>query len=128
TELEIRSGEFFSIIGPSGSGKTTLLGAIAGFIPPSSGKIELDDVDISGLPPYQRNLGMVFQNYALFPHMSVFENVAFPLRLRGLSSADIEKRVRDMLATVRLEGMASRKPSQLSGGQQQRVALARSAV
>jgi len=128
TNLEIEPGEFFSIIGPSGSGKTTVLGAIAGFTPPSSGRIEVDKVDIAGLPPYQRNIGMVFQNYALFPHMSVADNVAFPLKLRKQPKAAIAASVNQMLATVRLTEMAKRKPSQLSGGQQQRVALARAAV
>jgi putative spermidine/putrescine transport system ATP-binding protein len=128
TDLDIRPGEFFSIIGPSGSGKTTLLGLIAGFIPASGGRIALDDVDIAGLPPYRRNLGMVFQQYALFPHMTVFENVAFPLRLRGASAGEITRRVGEMLATVRLESVGQRKPHQLSGGQQQRIALARAAV
>jgi len=128
TSLDIEPGEFFSIIGPSGSGKTTLLGTIAGFTPPTDGRIEVDALDIAGLPPYRRNIGMVFQNYALFPHLSVFENVAFPLKLRKLSRAVIAERVAAMLATVRLTQLADRKPSQLSGGQQQRVALARAAV
>jgi len=128
TNLVIEPGEFFSIIGPSGSGKTTLLGAIAGFTPPSGGRIEVDGIDIAGLPPYHRNIGMVFQNYALFPHLSVFDNVAFPLKLRKLPRAVIAERVGAMLATVRLTQLAGRRPSQLSGGQQQRVALARAAV
>ena len=128
TNLDIQPGEFFSIIGPSGSGKTTLLGAIAGFTPPSSGRIEVDKVDIARLPPYRRNIGMVFQNYALFPHLNVFENIAFSLKLRKLPKKVIAERVAAMLATVRLTQMADRKPSQLSGGQQQRVALARAAV
>ncbi len=128
TDLVVEPGEFFSIIGPSGSGKSTLLGVVAGFIPPSGGHIEVDGKDIAVLPPYERNIGMVFQNYALFPHMSVFDNVAFPLRLRKVSSAEVTERVEHMLATVRLPDMAARRPSQLSGGQQQRVALARAAV
>ena len=128
TSLDIEPGEFFSLIGPSGSGKTTLLGAVAGFVPPSGGRIEIDGTDVAALPPYQRNIGMVFQNYALFPHMSVFDNVAFPLRLRKLPAADVEARTRKMLATVRLQDFGDRMPSQLSGGQQQRVALARAAV
>jgi len=128
TDLAVELGEFFSLIGPSGSGKTTLLGAIAGFTPPTAGRIEVDGQDIARLPPYRRNVGMVFQNYALFPHMSVFDNVAFPLRLRKLPSAEVTQRVERMLATVRLPDVAQRRPSQLSGGQQQRIALARAAV
>jgi len=128
TSLDIEPGEFFSLIGPSGSGKTTLLGTVAGFVPPTGGRIEMDGVNLAMLPPYQRNIGMVFQNYALFPHMSVFDNVAFPLRLRKLGVAAVEERTRKMLATVRLPDFGHRMPSQLSGGQQQRVALARAAV
>jgi putative spermidine/putrescine transport system ATP-binding protein len=128
TNLEIEPGEFFSLIGPSGSGKTTLLGAVAGFVPPSGGGIEIDGTDVAALPPYKRNIGMVFQSYALFPHMSVFDNIAFPLRLRKLPSAQVEERTRRMLATVRLPNFGHRMPNQLSGGQQQRVALARAAV
>ena len=128
TTIDIEPGEFFSLIGPSGSGKSTLLGTVAGFVPPTSGRIELDGRDIVHIPPYRRNIGMVFQNYALFPHMSVFENIAFPLRLRKLSQTEIAGRVQSMLATVRLAEFGSRMPSQLSGGQQQRVALARAAV
>jgi putative spermidine/putrescine transport system ATP-binding protein len=128
TDLEIEPGEFFSLIGPSGSGKTTLLGAVAGFMPPSQGRIEVDGRDIVTLPPYRRDIGMVFQNYALFPHMTVAENIAFPLRLRKMPDADVRERVRRMLATVRLPDVGDRMPSQLSGGQQQRIALARAAV
>jgi putative spermidine/putrescine transport system ATP-binding protein len=128
TNLAIEAGEFFSLIGPSGSGKSTLLGAIAGFTPPSEGSIEIDGVDIVGLAPYRRNIGMVFQNYALFPHMNVFENIAFPLRMRKLPSAELGKRVERVLAMVRLPGFGDRAVGQLSGGQQQRVALARAAV
>lgn len=128
TDLDVEPGEFFSLIGPSGSGKSTLLGSIAGFLPPTSGVIEIAGQDVVSVPPYKRNIGMVFQNYALFPHMSVHENVAFPLRLRNLSKAEIEARVARMLETVRLPGMGRRMPSQLSGGQQQRVALARAAA
>jgi putative spermidine/putrescine transport system ATP-binding protein len=127
TDLEVRPGEFFGLIGPSGSGKSTLLGMIAGFVPPSGGRILLDGADIVSLPPYRRNLGMVFQNYALFPHMSVAENIAFPLRMRRLPRSEIEARVRRMLEIVRLAGFGERSPAQLSGGQQQRVALARAA-
>jgi putative spermidine/putrescine transport system ATP-binding protein len=128
TDLTIEPGEFFSLIGPSGSGKSTLLGAVAGFVPPSAGRIEVDGEDVVAVPPYRRNIGMVFQNYALFPHMSVFENVAFPLRLRGVPKSEIESRVARMLRTVRLPDMGERSPAELSGGQQQRVALARAAV
>jgi len=128
TDLAVEPGEFFSLIGPSGSGKTTLLGTIAGLTPPSSGRIEVNGENVAGLPPYRRNVGMVFQNYALFPHMSIFDNVAFPLRARNLPPAEIASRVERMLKTVRLPDVADRRPSQLSGGQQQRVALARAAV
>ena len=128
TDLEVKPGEFFSLIGPSGSGKTTLLGTITGLTPPSAGRIEVDGEDIARLPPYRRNVGMVFQNYALFPHMSVFDNVAFPLRARKIASAEIAARVERMLKTVRLPDVAARRPTQLSGGQQQRIALARAAV
>ena len=128
TDIVVAPGEFFSLIGPSGSGKSTLLGAIAGFLPPSEGSIEIDGQDVVSIPPYHRNIGMVFQNYALFPHMSVFENIAFPLRLRKLSAAEIKQRATRMLETVRLADYGKRMPAQLSGGQQQRVALARAAV
>ena len=126
--IEIKPGEFFSLIGPSGSGKSTLLGSIAGFIPPSAGRIIIDGRDIVDIPPYRRNIGMVFQNYALFPHLSVFENVAFALRLRKLSKAKVTEKTQRMLDVIRLSGMGERKISELSGGQQQRVALARAAV
>jgi putative spermidine/putrescine transport system ATP-binding protein len=128
TSIDIQKGEFFSIIGPSGSGKTTLLGAMAGFNPPSSGEILLSGTDIVNLAPYRRDIGMVFQNYSLFPHMTVAENIAFPLKMRRFTRTDIDQKVRRMLATVKLEDRANRKPSELSGGQQQRVALARAAV
>ncbi|HTN96706.1 MAG TPA: ABC transporter ATP-binding protein, partial [Nordella sp.] len=126
--IEIKPGEFFSLIGPSGSGKSTLLGAIAGFIPPSAGRILIDGRDIVDIPPYRRNIGMVFQNYALFPHLTVFENVAFALRLRKLSKAEVTGKTQRMLDIIRLSGMGERRISELSGGQQQRVALARAAV
>src|SRR5437868_11389776 len=126
--IEIKPGEFFSLIGPSGSGKSTLLGAIAGFIPPSAGRILIDGRDIVDIPPYRRNIGMVFQNYALFPHLSVFENVAFALRLRKLTNAEVTGKTQRMLDIIRLSGMGERRISELSGGQQQRVALARAAV
>ena len=128
TNLVVEPGEFFSLIGPSGSGKSTLLGALAGFLPPTAGRIEIDGSDVVSVPPYRRNIGMVFQNYALFPHMSVFENIAFPLRLKKMGAGEIKQRVERMLETVRLSGLGTRSPAQLSGGQQQRVALARSAV
>ncbi|MBS7541005.1 ABC transporter ATP-binding protein [Ancylobacter lacus] len=128
TTLKIEAGEFFSLIGPSGSGKSTLLGILAGFVPPSHGAVRVDGVDIVAKPPYRRNIGMVFQNYALFPHMSVAENIGFPLKMRGCSRAEIGERVKRALAMVRLEAMGERRPAQLSGGQQQRVALARAAV
>jgi putative spermidine/putrescine transport system ATP-binding protein len=128
TTIDIEPGEFFSLIGPSGSGKSTLLGTVAGFVPPTAGAIEVDGRDIVAMPPYKRNIGMVFQNYALFPHMTVFENVAFPLRLRKLAGEEVCRRVTQMLATVQLPDVGERLPSQLSGGQQQRIALARAAV
>jgi putative spermidine/putrescine transport system ATP-binding protein len=128
TNLAIKAGEFFSLIGPSGSGKSTLLGCIAGFVTPSAGRIAIAGADVVAVPPYRRNIGMVFQNYALFPHLNVFENVAFPLRLRRMGSAEIQDRVRRMLDAVQLTAYGDRAPAQLSGGQQQRVALARAAV
>ena len=128
TDLDVAQGEFFALIGPSGSGKSTLLGSIAGFVAPSGGRILVDGADVVSVPPYRRNIGMVFQYYALFPHMSVFDNIAFPLRMRKAASAEIGARVERMLAMVRLQGMGARRSSQLSGGQQQRVALARAAV
>ena len=127
TDLDVAPGEFFALIGPSGSGKTTLLGAIVGFIAPSAGSVRLDGAEIVAVPPYKRNIGMVFQNYTLFPHMSVAENIAFPLRMRNLARSEIEARVARMLDMVRLPGFGARMPAQLSGGQQQRVALARAA-
>ena len=128
TSLEIESGDFFAIIGPSGSGKSTLLGMIAGYIDPSAGQIAVDGRDIVPVPIYRRNIGMVFQNYALFPHHTVFQNVAYPLKVRGLAKQEIATRVRESLAMVRLEGFETRKPAELSGGQQQRVALARASI
>ena len=126
--LEVASGEFVSLLGPSGSGKTTTLMMIAGFILPSAGTILLDGKDITRLAPYRRNIGMVYQNYALFPHMTVGRNVAFPLRMRGAGRDEIAERVRRALELVQLRGLAERKPGELSGGQQQRVALARALV
>jgi spermidine/putrescine ABC transporter ATP-binding subunit len=126
--LDIASGEFVSFLGPSGSGKTTTLMMIAGFALPSAGTILLGDADITDLPPHRRNIGMVYQNYALFPHMSVGRNIAFPLRMRGMARAEIARRIGRALSLVQLQGMEDRLPAQLSGGQQQRVALARALV
>jgi len=126
--LEISAGEFFSVLGPSGSGKTTTLMLIAGFTDPDAGDIHLDGASIVGQPPARRNIGVVFQNYALFPHLDVFENVGFALRVRGVPEDQIRDRVRDALALVGLEGYERRLPAQLSGGQQQRVALARAVI
>ena len=126
--LDIDRGEFVSLLGPSGSGKTTLLMMLAGFESPSSGAIHVDGKAINTVPSYKRNMGVVFQNYALFPHMTVGENVAFPLQMRGVGKAEIGKLVDKVLDMVQLSTMRERKPSQLSGGQQQRVALARALV
>jgi spermidine/putrescine transport system ATP-binding protein len=126
--LTIKSGEFFSLLGPSGCGKSTTLAMIGGFDEPSSGAIYLGGTDVSHLPPYRRDVNTVFQSYALFPHLTVAENVAFGLRRKGVAKAEIESRVREMLALVDLERFMARKPTQLSGGQQQRVALARALV
>ena len=126
--LEVQSGEFFSLLGPSGCGKTTTLRMIGGFEEPSSGLIELKGQDVTWLPPYRRHVNTVFQNYALFPHLSIFENVAFGLRRSSVGDAEIRKRVTDMLELVELPGFERRKPTQLSGGQQQRVALARALI
>lgn len=128
TYLEIEPGEFFAIIGPSGSGKTTLLGLTAGFVAASEGHILIDGVSIEGVPPFKRNIGMVFQNYSLFPHKTVGQNIAFPLQMRGIAKAEISARVIEALKLVRLGGFIDRYPTALSGGQQQRVALARAAV
>jgi putrescine transport system ATP-binding protein len=126
--LDILPGEFFALLGPSGCGKTTLLRLIAGFERPNTGRILLDDVDITSVPPYRRPVNMMFQSYALFPHLSVEANVAFGLKQEGLPKAEIAGRVADMLKLVKLESFAGRRPHQLSGGQRQRVALARSLV
>lgn len=123
--LEIGKGEFFTLLGPSGCGKTTLLRTIAGFYRQDIGEVWLGDERVDEVPAHKRDTGMVFQNYAVFPHMTVFENVAYGLRVRKLSKADIERRVAAALATVHLEGYEKRTPDQLSGGQQQRVGLAR---
>jgi len=126
--LHIREGEFLTILGPSGSGKTTLLSIIAGFEEPTEGKIFINGNNVNGVPPHKRNIGLVFQSYALFPHMTVFQNIAFPLTIRRYSKSQIEVRVREVLKMVDLAGYESRKIQQLSGGQQQRVALARAIV
>ncbi len=127
-DLGVAQGEFVTVLGPSGSGKTTLLTMIAGLSGPSAGRIEIGGRDVTWLPAAKRNVGLVFQSYALFPHMSVAANVAFPLSVRGLGKAEMQRRVEDALRLVRLEGFGRRRPSQLSGGQQQRVALARAFV
>ncbi|HEY9144425.1 MAG TPA: polyamine ABC transporter ATP-binding protein [Arenimonas sp.] len=124
--LRIRQGEIFALLGASGCGKSTLLRCLAGFEKPTKGRIVLDGQDITALPPYERPINMMFQSYALFPHMSVEQNVAFGLRQDGMAKADIARKVAEMLALVQMEKFAKRKPHQLSGGQQQRVALARS--
>ena len=127
-DLEVRSGEFLTLLGPSGSGKTTLLMAIAGFNRPDSGSIRFGDEEVILKPPHKRNVGMVFQSYALFPHMTVAENIAFPLKLRGVDAREAAERVQTALATVQLSGLGERDIDQLSGGQRQRVALARAFV
>lgn len=127
-DLEVRSGEFLTLLGPSGSGKTTLLMAIAGFNRPDSGSIRFGDDEMILSPPHKRNVGMVFQSYALFPHMTVAENIAFPLKLRGVPAAESAQRVAEALATVQLDDLGGRDIDQLSGGQRQRVALARAFV
>jgi len=127
-DLHVAGGEFFSLLGPSGCGKTTTLRMIAGFDQPSSGQILLDGVDVADRPPYKRNINTVFQSYALFPHLRVFDNVAFGLRRSGVDKSETRRRVADALTQVELTGLERRKPSQLSGGQQQRVALARALV
>ncbi|MBL9012055.1 MAG: ABC transporter ATP-binding protein [Alphaproteobacteria bacterium] len=127
-DLDVAPGEFLTLLGPSGSGKTTTLMMLAGFETPSTGAILLEGEDISRRPAHKRGLGMVFQNYALFPHMSVAQNLAFPLQVRRMGRAEIKTRVEKALAMVRLEGFGHRRPAQLSGGQQQRVAVARALV
>ena len=127
-DLDIADGEFFGLLGPSGSGKTTLLRAIAGFVTLDSGQVRIDSQSLAGMPVHRRDIGMVFQNYALFPHLSVFDNVAFGLAVRGVADTEMRERIARMLALVQLDGLETRRPSQLSGGQQQRVALARALV
>ena len=126
--LDIAAGEFLTMLGPSGSGKTTCLMMLAGFEPPTHGKIFLEEREISQLPPHKRGIGMVFQNYALFPHMTVAENLAYPLKVRGTPKSEVKERVDRALAMVELPGYGGRRPAQLSGGQQQRVAVARALV
>ena len=126
--LQIADGELFTLLGPSGCGKTTLLRLVAGFYRPDAGDVVFGDRVVNDIPPYARNIGMVFQNYALWPHMTVFQNVAYGLRLRGLGGTDLQARVAEGLRKVNLGGLEARYPGQLSGGQQQRVALARALV
>jgi spermidine/putrescine transport system ATP-binding protein len=127
-DLEVRDGEFFSLLGPSGCGKTTTLRMIGGFEEPTSGLIELEGKDVTWLPPYRRNVNTVFQNYALFPHLTIYENVAFGLRRKKAKDSEVKSRVSEMLALVELAGFEKRKPTQISGGQAQRVALARALI
>ncbi|RAX37864.1 ABC transporter ATP-binding protein [Rhizobium tropici] len=126
--FELRKGEFLTMLGPSGSGKTTSLRAIAGFIQPTSGKLLIDGRDMTRVPPQKRNIGMMFQDYALFPHMTVLENIGYPLETRGVKREERQRRVMEMLEVVGLAHCASRYPKEMSGGQQQRVALARALV
>jgi putative spermidine/putrescine transport system ATP-binding protein len=127
-DLDVRPGEFLTLLGPSGSGKTTTLRMVAGFMAPTSGSIEIAGADMTRVPPHRRDVGMVFQNYALFPHMTAAENVAFPLRMRRRPGTEIKKRVGEALDLVKLGSYGDRYPRQLSGGQQQRIALARAVV
>jgi spermidine/putrescine transport system ATP-binding protein len=127
-DLEVQDGEFFSLLGPSGCGKTTTLRMIGGFEQPTSGLIELHGEDVTWLPPYKRNVNTVFQNYALFPHLTIFENVAFGLRRKGVKDSEVKSRVTEMLKLVELPGFEKRKPNEISGGQAQRVALARALI
>jgi spermidine/putrescine transport system ATP-binding protein len=127
-DLEVVDGEFFSLLGPSGCGKTTTLRMIGGFEQPTSGRIELQGEDVTWLPPYKRHVNTVFQSYGLFPHLSIYENVAFGLRRSGVKNDEIKTRVTDMLRLVELPGFERRKPNQISGGQAQRVALARALI
>ena len=127
-DISVHRGEFLTLLGPSGSGKSTILNLISGAVGATSGKIFIDGRDVTEVPARERGIGMVFQNYALMPHMNVFDNVAYPLRIRGLPKSEIAGRVRDVLARVGLTGFEARKPRQLSGGQQQRVGIARCIV
>jgi len=126
--LDVADGEFLVLLGPSGCGKTTTLRIVAGFIEPTSGSVHLGERDITALPPWKRNAGLVFQSYALFPHMTVAENVAFGLEMRKMQKAEMAPKIVEALRLVRLDHLADRLPRQLSGGQQQRVALARALV
>ena len=126
--LAVNQGEFFALLGPSGSGKTTMLRIIAGLEVPDEGAVFINGQDVTALPPYARGVGMVFQNFLLFPHKRVGENVVFPLRMQGASKAQQEERLKWALGLLRLDGLAERYPHQLSGGQQQRVALARGLI
>lgn len=126
--LSVRRGELMALLGPSGCGKTTLLNLVAGFFPPDEGDVTIDQRRVNNVPTYKREIGIMFQNYALFPHMTVAANVGYGLRMRGVGKAEIKRRVADALALVRLSGVEDRKPRQLSGGQQQRVAIARALV
>ncbi|MGH7212932.1 MAG: ABC transporter ATP-binding protein, partial [Acetobacteraceae bacterium] len=123
-DLDVRSGEFLTLLGPSGSGKTTLLMVLAGFTRPDRGSLKFGDAEVIRLAPHKRDVGMVFQNYALFPHMNVAANIGFPLRLRGVPRVDAARRVEQALEMVQLGGYGERRVEQLSGGQRQRVALA----
>jgi len=127
-DLDIRRGEFFSVLGPSGCGKTTLLRMLAGFESPSNGEIYIDGKAMSAIPPHQRPVNMVFQNYAIFPHLNVRRNIAFGLRKSGLSGAEVDAKVEEMLELIELSGYAERAPTELSGGERQRVALARALI
>jgi spermidine/putrescine transport system ATP-binding protein len=127
-DLDVEKGEFFSLLGPSGCGKTTTLRMVGGFEQPTSGLIELQGADVTWLPPYQRQVNTVFQNYALFPHLTIYENVAFGLRRKGVKDSEVKSRVTEMLRLVELPGYEKRKPNQISGGQAQRVALARALI
>ncbi len=126
--LDVPEGEFLTLLGPSGCGKTTTLGLIAGFFPPSAGEVRLQGRSVTNLPPFRRDIGVVFQDYALFPHMSAAQNVAFGLRMRKVARAETDRRVAEALALVQLGGLGDRRPHELSGGQRQRVALARALV
>src|SRR5947199_664635 len=127
-DLDVERGEFLTLLGPSGSGKTTTLMLLAGFETPTAGEILFEGRPLSRVPPHRRNIGMVFQNYALFPHMTIAENIGFPLAVRGVAPNDLSTRVERALDMVQLAGFGGRKPAQLSGGQQQRVAVARALV
>ncbi len=126
--LEVRDGEFVALLGPSGCGKTTTLLMIAGIYKPTKGRILFDEVDVTDLPPKDRNIGMVFQSYALYPHMTVYDNIAFPLKLKKVPKHEIDKKVKEVAKLLQIDNLLNRKPAQLSGGQQQRVALGRALV